>query len=335
MVLCHVWFFLTALLGAGVLAQSDHTQIANRTIERTVQLRTHSIFAPYIDQDLQNRWWDFGADAYVNTNKHIRLTRNRQSLMGWLWSRLPLTAVNYIIEIEFKISGESSHLYGDGMAVWLTKERAEPGPVFGNRDNFDGLGIFLDTYANGRHGYSFPRISAMLGDGKTPYDQAGDNDAHALAGCSANIRRTNVATKLKITYVKDTVLDVKVQYKGWDDWSDCFTVNGIHMPENPFLGFSSMTGDVSDNHDIISVSTHSAVLSQPEAPRNKMRTFTTESFSFPFIKVLLFLGVCAGGFYGWRTYTRRNARGGFGNAGGFGGFGQGGSGGLWSDPKRF
>jgi mannose-binding lectin 2 len=32
---------------------------------QTVQLRTHSIFAPYIDQDLQNRWWDFGADSYV------------------------------------------------------------------------------------------------------------------------------------------------------------------------------------------------------------------------------------------------------------------------------
>jgi hypothetical protein len=52
---------------------------------QTVQLRTHSLFAPYIDEDLQNRyvldpgwllyelyfqhvsrrWWDFGADAYV------------------------------------------------------------------------------------------------------------------------------------------------------------------------------------------------------------------------------------------------------------------------------
>jgi hypothetical protein len=28
-----------------------------------------------------------------------------------------------------------------------------------------------------------------------------------------NFRRTNVATKLKVTYVKDSFLDVKIQYK--------------------------------------------------------------------------------------------------------------------------
>lgn len=50
-----------------------------------------------------DRWWDFGADAIVNTNKHIRLTQDRQSEMGWLWSRLPLTASSWQIEVEFKV----------------------------------------------------------------------------------------------------------------------------------------------------------------------------------------------------------------------------------------
>ncbi|TFY81362.1 hypothetical protein EWM64_g2654 [Hericium alpestre] len=330
------------LLGVGVLAAEDRTVIANRTIERTVQLRTHSIYAPYIDQDLQNRWWDFGADAYVNTNKHVRLARNRPSQMGWLWSRLPITASNFIIEVEFKISGDSSHLYGDGMAFWLTKERAQPGPVFGSIDKFNGLGIFMDTYANARHGYAFPRITAMLGDGKTEYDLNGDGDATSIGACSANIRRTSVTTKLKVTYVKDTVLDVKLQYRGWDDWSDCFTVNGISLPDSPFVGMSAMTGDVSDNHDIISVSTYSAVLSAAEAPRNKMRPFgsgAAASFTYTVFKLLAFVGVVAGAFLGYREYSRRKsdpfgARGG-GFGGGFGGFGQGGGGGLWQDPKRF
>ena len=72
----------------------------------------------------------------------IKLTDSGQ---GWLWSRVPLTAQNWIIEVEFKIHGESTHLYGDGLAMWLTKTRAQPGPVFGSIDNFEGLGIFLDT----------------------------------------------------------------------------------------------------------------------------------------------------------------------------------------------
>lgn len=84
-----------------------------------------------------------------------------------MWSRLPITAANFIIEVEFKISGESTHLFGDGLAVWITKGRAQPGPVFGNvgqlfgpilhmdgelsilglgeLDKFEGLGVFLDT----------------------------------------------------------------------------------------------------------------------------------------------------------------------------------------------
>lgn len=34
--------------------------------------------------------------------------------------------------------------------VWLTKDRLTPGPVFGSKDNFNGLGIFFDTYDNER-----------------------------------------------------------------------------------------------------------------------------------------------------------------------------------------
>jgi len=335
-------FFGLSLLPLGAFAASDDkTKLANRTIERTVSLRTHSLYAPYIDQDLQNRWWDFGADAYVNTNKHVRLTRARPSQTGWLWSRVPLTSASFVIEIEFKLSGESGHLFGDGLAIWLTTGRAQPGPVFGNQDNFEGLGIFLDTYANSRHSYSFPRVVGMLGDGKTSYDVGNDGDSTQIGACSANYRRTNVATKLKITYIKDAYLDVKIQYKAWDDWTDCFNVPHLELPLAPFLGFSALTGDVYDNHDIITVSTHTAILSSIDAPRDKMvgakssLAGQSESSSFgAFFKFILFIGVCAGALYGYKTYMLRKAgggRSGFGGGNGSGGF----AAGLYPDSKRF
>jgi mannose-binding lectin 2 len=68
--------------------------------------------------------------------------------------------------------------------MWLTKQRATQGPVFGATDNFEGLGIFFDTYKNNRPGTSFPYVMAMMGDGKTTYDQAHDGKANELAGCS-------------------------------------------------------------------------------------------------------------------------------------------------------
>ncbi|GLB37850.1 putative legume-like lectin family protein [Lyophyllum shimeji] len=338
---------LGCLLGLVRAAEEDKLRIGNETIDRTVQLRTHSIYAPYIDQDLQNRWWDFGADAYVNTNKHIRLTQNRPSQMGWLWSRLALTASNFVIELEFKVSGDSSHLFGDGLAVWLTKDRAQEGPVFGNKDNFEGLGIFLDTYQNGRHSYSFPRIYAMLGDGETSYDFGNDGDEQSIGGCSANFRRTNVATKLKITYVREKFLDVKIQYKAWDDWSDCFHLKNVSLPATPFLGFTAMTGDVSDAHDIITVTTYSAILAaQPDLGKKKKKGIfsgplaSSEEdsgtwFGF-FFKLLLFAGVCAGGYYGYQEYQRRQAYVGGGNfgMGRGGGAGGGFGGGMYSGNKR-
>ncbi|EIN06594.1 concanavalin A-like lectin/glucanase [Punctularia strigosozonata HHB-11173 SS5] len=345
---CPKLLLCLACWAVGALARVDESKIANRTIERTVQLRTHSIYAPYIDQDLQNRWWDFGADAYINTNKHVRLTRARPSQMGWLWSRLPITAANFVIEVEFKISGDSTHLFGDGLAIWLTKDRAQPGPVFGSIDRFDGLGIFIDTYANSRHSYSFPRIMAIKGDGKTNYDLGNDGDSQSLGACSANVRRTNVATKAKITYVKDEYLDVKLQYKAWDDWSDCFTLKGLSLPMSPFLGFSAMTGDVFDSHDIIAVTTSSAILSAPDSPRDKIRPFSfgsrkssgSGSWMWTFIKLALFVAFCYGTYYGYQTYVLKNGGRGFGGGHGrgfsFSGFGSNrGFGGMYNSGKRF
>jgi hypothetical protein len=34
-----------------------------------------------------------------------------------------------------------------------------------------------------------------------------------------------------------------------DEWTDCFTVRDISLPQSPYLGFSAMTGDVSDAHE--------------------------------------------------------------------------------------
>ncbi|KAH8103270.1 legume-like lectin [Cristinia sonorae] len=305
-------FLSLGLLPSRVWAAGED-KLANKTIDRTVSLRTHSIYAPYIDQDLQNRWWDFGADAYVNTNKHIRLTRARPSQMGWLWSRLPITSSNFIMEVEFKFSGDSSHLFGDGMAVWFTTARAQPGPVFGSIDNFNGFGIFLDTYANSRHSYAFPRIVGIKGDGKTSYNVGTDGEPNVAGACSANYRRTNVATKLKVTYIKEAYLDVKIQYKAWDEWSDCFTIQGADvLPPAPFLGFSAMTGDVFDNHDIISVTTHSAVLSNPSYQRDKIGAILEaegSSFVVKAAKFFILVGALLSLFYGARAYYRRQNRG--------------------------
>jgi len=264
--------------------------------------------------------------------------------MGWLWSRLGVSATNFVLEVEFKVSGDPTHLYGDGLALWLTKQRKQEGPVFGNMNEFEGLGIFLDTYANSRHDYDFPRIYGILGDGKTTFDFAKDGDNQTIGACSANFRRTEVGTKLKVTYLKDKLLDVKIQYKAWDEWTDCFQVSGIKLPSLPFIGLTAMTGDVSDAHDIIAVTTYSALMAKDplhdktnqkkgffsRKPKTATADGQGEGMSI-FLKLFIFAGLCGGGFFGYREYQRRQQYGGgnFG-LGGNGGFG----GGMYSGNKR-
>lgn len=85
--------------------------------------------------------------------------------------------------MEFSIAGKGN-LHGDGFAMWITKDRAQPGDVFGHVDRFEGLGVFFDTYKNNRPGVVFPYVMAMMGDGQTSYDRANDGKANELGGCS-------------------------------------------------------------------------------------------------------------------------------------------------------
>lgn len=55
---------------------------------------------------------------------------------------------NWEVHVGFKVHGKGNELFGDGFAIWYTKDRMQTGPVFGSKDHFSGLAIILDTYSN-------------------------------------------------------------------------------------------------------------------------------------------------------------------------------------------
>uniref|UniRef100_A0ABR3Y7H1 L-type lectin-like domain-containing protein n=1 Tax=Paecilomyces lecythidis TaxID=3004212 RepID=A0ABR3Y7H1_9EURO len=290
---------------------------------RSIPLRTHSLAPPYLDSDMQSRWFDFGGDTIIRADKYIRLTSDKPSQQGWIFSRVPLTATNWEIEIEFKIHG-AGNLHGDGFALWLTKQRATQGPVFGSTDRFEGLGIFFDTYKNNRPGVTFPYVMAMMGDGQTTYDQAHDGKANELAGCSARgIRDASIPTKARLTYFQDKSLTLDLQYKADHSWTNCFTLTApeynIAIPAVSYLGLSAETGELSDNHDIISVTSHnlysvtggsnrgsgpSSGRGRPAAATPKQQK-TSGGWGWFFFKVILFFGAIVGGYFGWTLYRSK------------------------------
>ncbi|KAK2513084.1 hypothetical protein Q9233_015714 [Columba guinea] len=145
--------------------------------------REHSLSKPYQGVgSASSGLWDLQGNAMVMT-QYIRLTPDLQSKQGAVWNR---------VSFSFLL-----------------------GPVFGSKDNFLGLGVFVDTYPNEekqqeaqKRRYSpgnqrvFPYISAMVNNGSLTYDHDRDGRPTELGGCTAMVRNLNHDTFLVIRYVK-------------------------------------------------------------------------------------------------------------------------------------
>lgn len=203
--------------------------------------------------------------------------------------------------------------------MWVTRQRGQQGDVFGHADNFDGLGVFVDTYKNNRPGVVFPYVMAMFGDGQTPYDKGSDGKNAELAGCSARgIRHSNTPTKLRLTYFQDKQLKLELQYKNENDWQLCFDVDSPpQIPNIAYLGFSAETGELSDNHDIIAVRAKNlysspSVSGSKSTPggrnnnRGPTRGKNPPGWTWFLIKIFLVILAVGGLYVGYTVYRTRS-----------------------------
>ncbi|EAQ89220.1 hypothetical protein CHGG_05839 [Chaetomium globosum CBS 148.51] len=272
---------------------------AGKTEENNVKsigLRTHSLAQPYLDSDMQSRWYDFGGDTIIRTDQYIRLTSDHPSQTGWLFSRVPLTATNWEIEVEFKIHGKNQ-LYGDGFAMWLTKGAWE-GPVSFSLTSW----LWSATDRN-----------------RTTRTRTARTPSLPAASLEASDTPTSRLSSV-LTYFQDKNLKLELQYKSEGEWTLCFeTDKPPSIPQVAYLGFSAETGELSDHHDIISIEAKNLYQSQstsgkgtPGSSRGKKATpKESGSWTWFFMKTIFFFMVVGGGYVGytaWRTNQKRSHR---------------------------
>ena len=221
--------------------------------------REHSLIKPYSEQT-----WDI-MGSVIFTNNYIRLTPDHQSKKGAIWNNIPNYSRDWELHVHFKVHGSGTELFGDGFGIWYTKERNQLGNVFGNKDYFVGLGVFFDTYSNhnGPHNHGHPYISAMVNNGSQHYDHDRDGTHTELAGCEAQFRGAQHETYAAIRY-EQQVLTVSIDIEGKNNWKPCFTVKGVRLPIGYYFGASAATGELADNHDIISMKLYQLDVKYPE-----------------------------------------------------------------------
>ncbi|KAK5980749.1 Intracellular LEctin, partial [Trichostrongylus colubriformis] len=160
-----------------------------------------------------------------------------------VWSR------DWELQVSIKITGSTGDLFGDGMAIWYVSEPNQMGPVFGGKDYFRGLAVFLDTYSNhnGPHTHRHPYISAMVSDGSLHYDHDRDGTHTQLGGentgCEAKFRNKDYETQILLRYVDDTLSMCKPNVYIW-----CFVQ--IQFKNVCTSGYSNY---VSDTHGVVAV----------------------------------------------------------------------------------
>lgn len=244
--------------------------------------REHSLVKPYQGSGMTIPYWDFSGSTMVTTN-YIRLTPDAQSKKGLLWNNVPCYVRNWELQVQFSIYGKGKELYGDGMALWYAKEPLQSGEVFGSQEMFHGLGVFLDTYANqnGPHNHGHPYISAMINNGTLKYDHDRDGTHTEVAGCETKFRGSDHDTHISIRYERD-ILTVSTDIEGKKAWKECFKVQGVRLPTGYYLGATATTGDLSDNHDIISMKLYELdVQEEPKDEEDRSKISPAASYFAP------------------------------------------------------
>jgi lectin, mannose-binding 2 len=70
------------------------------------------------------------------------------------------------------------------------------------------------------------------------------------------VRNGQNASRIKMRYFHDKSLDVSLSYDAeHKQWEKCFSLPNVKLPSVAYLGFSAETGELSDNHDLVSVET--------------------------------------------------------------------------------
>lgn len=235
------------------------------------QLETHSFEPPFNEVDssggrMVNKWWRHSGHAVLNQN-FIRLTPDRQSKKGALWTRKNLGVNSFTSTLKFRISGQGKNFFGDGIGLWVTNSAYyTEGDLHGNQEHFYGVGIIFDTFKNTENLAQHRDVTILINDGNKNVETM----LSTVTGCNVNVRYHNEradftakdASRAQVTFTDDS-LKVMIDARNTGDWIECVDIPrgtlGLSDSwlQDAYVGITASTGQLADNHDVLSFTTDS------------------------------------------------------------------------------
>jgi len=177
--------------------------------------------------------------------------------------------------LKFRISGQGKTFFGDGIGLWIVQQGYYgEGIVHGFQEKFTGVGIIFDTFKNTESLAAHRDVTVLINDGEKTYEMMIED----VKGCNINVRyhadRADFSVKdssrAKVV-VNDTSLSILMDARNTGEWTECVNIPSLPFAKDwakkVYLGLTATTGQLADNHDIISLASYSdfAVMEAQEA----------------------------------------------------------------------
>ncbi|KAF9329012.1 hypothetical protein BG006_007901 [Podila minutissima] len=196
-------------------------------------------------------FWDHYGNSFI-ANDFIRLAPSIPKLKGSVWRSEPNQFKEWEVEFSFKAFGQST-VGGKGLAFWYTQDRAVEGPVFGSKDQWKGLGVFMDTSdpANQR---SNSVIYGIMNDGSKPFPTNPVANGNSFGGCLRDYKNSPNPVVVRVSYVGQTLRVAVDTINRGRKMITCFEQKDILLPAGYHFGISAEAGEHGspDDHDLYS-----------------------------------------------------------------------------------
>lgn len=185
--------------------------------------------------------------------------------------------------MKFRISGQGKTFFGDGIGWWFVQQPYyNEGNLHGSVEKFTGVGIIFDTFKNTENLAAHRDITILVNDGDKTYEMMTED----VQGCNANIRyhaeRADFsvldAARAKVS-IDGNKLVVFIDATASGNWVECVTIDTLPFPNDwlrrAHIGITGTTGQLADNHDVISLASYSdfEVMETMEARKESARKF--------------------------------------------------------------
>jgi len=227
----------------------------------------YSFKGPHLTQkDNSIPFWEYGGSALASPEQ-VRITPSLRSKKGFVWTKSATNFETWELEVAFRVTGRG-RIGADGLALWFTQAKGVEGDVFGSSDQWNGLGIFFDSFDNDGL-QNNPYISAVVNDGTKSFNHQSDGRDQQIAGCLKDFRNKPYPVKAKVEYFKN-VLTVSISngLSKDDNYEICLRSENIFLPSTGYFGMSAATGGLADDHDVLAFNTFS--LTDPVEKENKV-----------------------------------------------------------------